>query len=72
MFVTFITSAIAFGMIFLYGCIGEIIMEKSGHLNLGVPGIMCVGCAGGCYGVSIYINSLADRAEASWRSEERR
>ncbi len=66
MFVTFITSAIAFGMIFLYGCIGEIIMEKSGHLNLGVPGIMCVGCAGGCYGVSIYINSLADRAEASW------
>ena len=66
MFVTFITSAIAFGMIFLYGCIGEIIMEKSGHLILGVPGIMCVGCAGGCYGVSIYINSLADRAEASW------
>ena len=42
MIVSFITSAICIGVIFLYGCVGEIIMEKSGHLNLGIPGIMCV------------------------------
>lgn len=51
-------SAISIGIIFLFGCVGEIITEKSGHLNLGIPGIMCVGTAGGCFGVSQYINSL--------------
>ena len=46
--ITFILSAIALGMTFLYGSTGEIITEKAGHLNLGIPGIMCVGAAGGC------------------------
>ena len=63
MIVSFITSAICIGVIFLYGCVGEIIMEKSGHLNLGIPGIMCVGTAGGCFGVSLYMKGLD--AEAS-------
>ena len=27
---------------------GEILTEKAGHLNLGIPGIMCMGGAGGC------------------------
>ena len=58
MIVSFITSAICIGVIFLYGCVGEIIMEKSGHLNLGIPGIMCVGTAGGCFGVSLYMKGL--------------
>lgn len=56
MFVTFLTSAIAIGSVFLYGCIGEIITEKSGQLNLGIPGILCLGTAGGCLGVYIYMN----------------
>src|SRR5574344_443833 len=64
--ITFITSAISIGIVFLYGCVGEILTEKAGHLNLGIPGIMCVGAAGGCYGVSLYINSLADPYAASW------
>jgi len=44
----FLLNAIPLGMTFLYGSTGEIITEKAGHLNLGIPGIMCVGAAGGC------------------------
>lgn len=55
---TFIVSSITVGMVFLFGCVGEIITEKSGHLNLGIPGIMCMGCAGGCFGVYLYMNTL--------------
>ncbi len=44
----YLMSAIPLGMTFLYGCTGEIITEKAGHLNLGIPGIMCMGAAGGC------------------------
>ena len=31
----------------------EIITEKSGHLNLGIPGVMCMGGAGGCLVLNI-------------------
>ncbi|MBE6583749.1 MAG: ABC transporter permease [Ruminococcaceae bacterium] len=44
----FIITAIPLGMTFLFGCVGEILTEKAGHLNLGIPGIMCVGGACGC------------------------
>ena len=50
MIVTLITQAIRFGTVFLYGSTGEILIEKSGHLNLGIPGIMCLGGVGGCMG----------------------
>ena len=39
MIVTFLMSAIAIGTVLLFGCIGETITEKAGHLNLGIPGI---------------------------------
>lgn len=55
---TFITSAIRLGITFLLGSTGEIITEKSGHLNLGIPGIMCVGAACGCLGESLYTRNL--------------
>ena len=48
--VSMISEAIHFGMMFLYGSTGETIVEKSGHLNLGIPGIMCLGGVGGCLG----------------------
>ena len=48
--ITIITQAIRFGIVFLYGSTGEILIEKSGHLNLGIPGIMCLGGVGGCMG----------------------
>lgn len=44
----FLLNAIALGMTFLYGSTGEIITEKAGHLNLGIPGVMCIGAASGC------------------------
>jgi len=44
----YLIDSIAFGVTFMYGSTGEIITEKSGHLNLGIPGIMCMGGAGGC------------------------
>lgn len=48
--INIITQAIHFGVVFLYGSTGETIIEKSGHLNLGIPGIMCLGGVGGCLG----------------------
>ncbi len=48
MFLDYILTSIAFGMTFLLGCTGEILTEKAGHLNLGIPGIMCIGGATGC------------------------
>jgi len=44
----FLIDSLAFGVVFMYGSTGEIITEKAGHLNLGIPGIMCMGGAGGC------------------------
>lgn len=44
----FFIESLAFGATFIYGSTGEILTEKSGHLNLGIPGIMCMGGAGGC------------------------
>ena len=31
----FFVSAISIATVLLYGCVGEIITEKAGHLNLG-------------------------------------
>ena len=36
-------SAICFGTVIMFGALGEILTEKSGNLNLGVPGIMYLG-----------------------------
>ncbi len=52
----FLVSAISIATVLLYGCVGEIITEKAGHLNLGIPGIMCMGTAGGCLGTSLYMS----------------
>ena len=57
-------GTISLSTVFLFGCIGEIITEKAGHLNLGIPGIMCMGTAGGCYGVSLYMSFA--HANPSW------
>lgn len=62
----FLVSAISIATVLLFGCVGEIITEKAGHLNLGIPGIMCMGTAGGCLGVSLYMGALSSPADASW------
>lgn len=62
----FLVSAISIATVLLYGCVGEIITEKAGHLNLGIPGIMCMGTAGGCLGVSLYMGALPPQISPSW------
>ena len=53
MLVSLITNSVAMGIIFLYGCLGETITERVGNLNLGIPGIMCLGALGGVIGVDV-------------------
>lgn len=60
MFWTFLSEAIRFSTIFLFGATGEIITEKSGHLNLGIPGIMSIGAVGGAVGAQLYLKSISD------------
>ena len=64
--VSYISTAIPFAIIFLYGCLGEIISEKSGHLNLGLPGVMCMGAFGGCLFVSNYLGSFSNAQNANY------
>ncbi len=62
-FDSLLPSAISIATVFLFGCVGEIITEKAGHLNLGIPGIMCFGTLGGCVGVSVFMNAFASSPE---------
>ena len=57
--ITLIRTTISFGTVIMYGSLGEIMTEKSGHLNLGVPGIMYMGGVGGLLGAYLYENSVA-------------
>ncbi len=50
----FINAAIIQGTPLLFGATGEIITEKSGNLNLGIPGIMYVGGISGIIGGYLY------------------
>ena len=59
--ITLIQRAIMQGIPILYGSTGEILTEKSGHLNLGIPGIMYVGGISGVIGSFLYENSLPSR-----------
>ena len=59
--ISFLVSAIKFGMVLLFGSTGETITEKSGHLNLGLPGIMCVGTACGCVAEAILFDIVGGR-----------
>ena len=73
LFATFIHRAVMQGIPLLYGSTGEIITEKSGNLNLGIPGIMYVGGVCGIIGASVSATSSAARwppstaRAAAWR-----
>ena len=58
-FASFLPRAVMQGIPLLYGSTGEILTEKSGNLNLGIPGIMYVGGIGGVIGAFLYENSGA-------------
>ncbi len=49
-FSTTLTFSITFGTVILFGALGEILSEKGGNLNLGVPGIMYIGAIGSLVG----------------------
>lgn len=57
-FVSFLSMALKFSTVFLFGATGEIINQKSGHLNMGTPGIVYLGALGGVIGERIYIIAL--------------
>ncbi len=54
--ITFIQKAIGQGIAILFGATGEIVTEKSGNLNLGIPGIMYMGGIAGLMGAFFYEN----------------
>ncbi len=59
-FIALFQAAIVFGTIIIYGAVGEILTEKSGNLNLGVPGVMYLGGIAGLTGVFFYENAVAE------------
>ena len=60
MLTAFIQRAVVQGIPLLFGSTGEILTEKSGNLNLGVPGIMYMGGMSGIIGAFLYEQSLAN------------
>ena len=58
--IAWLIRAIPFGTIIMYGSMGETITEKSGNLNLGVPGIMYLGGFAGYLCAYMYENHAAN------------
>lgn len=54
----FLSRAIIQGTPLLFGSTGEILTEKSGNLNLGIPGIMYMGAISGVIGGFFYQNAV--------------
>ena len=48
----------------MFGCIGEIMSEKAGNLNLGVPGIMYIGAIASLASVFMYESHVAEPNKA--------
>ena len=56
-FLGWLNDAVVFGAVLMLGALGEIITEKVGNLNLGVPGIMFIGAISGFAGMYYYEKS---------------
>ena len=54
----FLPRAVMQGIPLLYGSTGEILTEKSGNLNLGIPGVMYVGGICGVIGAFLYEHAV--------------
>ena len=57
--ISLIQAAVVFGTVIMFGAVGEILAEKSGNLNLGVPCIMYHGCIAGLIAAFVYESSAA-------------
>lgn len=66
MLIKFLVAAVGAGTPLLFGTVGEILTEKTGHLNLGVEGMMsigaCIGFMAGYYSDNFLIAILASAA----------
>lgn len=62
--ISLIQAAVVFGTVIMFGCIGEIMSEKAGNLNLGVPGIMYIGAIASLASVFMYESHVADPNKA--------
>ncbi|MCQ2793791.1 MAG: ABC transporter permease [Bacilli bacterium] len=56
--VTLIPLALRAMAVYIFGATGDTIIEKGGHLNMGVPGIMFIGALGAIVGESLYANNI--------------
>ena len=61
--VQWIVSSVLYATILTYGCIGETLTEKTGHLNLGVPGIMFLGAFFSFAGAFLYEKSTPNPSD---------
>ena len=57
--VEFICRYVCLAVPMLFGSVGEIVTEKGGHLNLGIPGVMYGGAIGGVIGGFLYENACS-------------
>ena len=64
-FVSFIPRAVVQAIPLLFGSTGETLTEKSGNLNLGIPGVMYVGGICGVMGAFFYEQSLPSKEAIS-------
>ncbi len=58
--VSLIQAAVVFGTVIMFGAVGETLAEKSGNLNLGVPGIMYLGGIAGLIAAFLYEGNAAN------------
>lgn len=61
--IAWITRTVMFGTVIMYGSLGETLTEKSGNLNLGVPGVMYLGAFGG-FASAYYYSTLTENPSA--------
>jgi simple sugar transport system permease protein len=58
MIIIWVQKAIGFAALIMLAALGELLTEKSGGLNLGTPGTMCVGAATGFIAVFRYCQAV--------------
>lgn len=62
--VSLLNAAVIFGTVIMFGALGETVAEKSGSLNLGVPGLMYLGGIAGLTGTFFYETNAAEPNKA--------
>ncbi len=62
--VSLLNAAVVFGTVIMFGALGETVAEKSGSLNLGVPGLMYLGGIAGLTGTFFYETNVAEPNKA--------